>query len=111
MAAVCAARTRAVCSLRGCRARRRGACFTPHTCGTVCRASQIRGHFQAFLTGGVSALAFGYYTLHQDIWRAAEAVDDRLQRLGKETVATQAALQARVDTLENEVKRLSAAPK
>ncbi|KAL1522765.1 hypothetical protein AB1Y20_017737 [Prymnesium parvum] len=71
----------------------------------------LRGHMQAFLSGSVAALAFGYYRVHQDIWRAADEVDSRIQALGQEAVASQAALQARVSALEDELKVASAAPK
>lgn len=70
------------------------------------RAAQLRHHLQSFLAGGVAALAFGYYRVHQDVWRAAEAVDSRLDSLGRETVGSHAALQARVVALETEVQRL-----
>jgi len=68
----------------------------------------IRHHFQSFLTGGVAALGFGYYKLHQEVWRAAAVVDGRLDALGRETVSSQAALQARVAALEKELTRLKA---
>lgn len=38
------------------------------------RRAQLRNHLQSFLTGGVTALCFGYYRLHQDVYHAAEAV-------------------------------------
>ena len=60
----------------------------------------------SFLAGGVSALAFGYYTVHQDVWKAAELVDDRLSSVARETVSAQEALQARVLALEGEVSKL-----
>jgi hypothetical protein len=69
---------------------------------------QLRHHFQSFLTGGVAALAFGYYRVHQDVWRAAEAVDARIDALGQETVSSTTALQERVKALEHEVARLKA---
>ncbi|KAL3905863.1 MAG: hypothetical protein SGPRY_010761 [Prymnesium sp.] len=71
----------------------------------------LRGNLQAFLAGSVSTLAFGYYRLHQDVWRAAEQVDERIKAVGEEAVATHVALQARVDALEDELKKLRAAPK
>ena len=40
-------------------------------------AVQMRQHLQSFLTGSVAALAFGYYRVHQDVWYAAEAVQQR----------------------------------
>ena len=70
--------------------------------------AQIRNHFQSFLTGGIVALSFGYYRMHQDIWRAAEAVDTRLDHLGRESIGAQATLQARMTALEAEVARLKA---
>ena len=72
--------------------------------------AQLRGNFQAFLTGGVAALAFGYYQLHQDVWRAADAVESRLEVVGRESVSTHAALQTRVNALEDGIKRLKATP-
>lgn len=74
-----------------------------HTC------AQIRNHLQSFLLGGVAALSFGYYRLHQDVYMAAEAVESRLGTLGKETVRSQATLQARLDALEGEVSKLKSA--
>ena len=59
----------------------------------------------------MTALAFGYYNLHRDVWQAAGEVDVRLKDLGQESVATHAALQARVSALEDELKKLSAAGK
>ena len=47
--------------------------------------------------------------MHQDVWEAAEAVDSRLDRLGRETVSSQAKLQARVVALEGEVSKLKGA--
>ena len=67
---------------------------------------QLRHNLQAFLTGGVTALGFGYFKLHQDIWQAAESVDGRISALGSETVASQSALFARVTALEDELLRL-----
>lgn len=87
------------------RARGRG---VPRASPRPHRAPQLRHHFQSFLTGGVAALAFGYYRVHQDVWRAAEAVDVRLDALGRETVSSHATLQARVKALEQEVARLKA---
>ena len=98
-------------------------CRPPRTCtchhGRLCCkshpphalpcASQIRHHLQSFLAGGVAALSFGYYRVHQDVWEAAEAVDSRLDRLGRETVSSQAKLQARVVALEGEVSKLKGA--
>ena len=43
-------------------------------------AVQMRQHLQSFLTGSVAALAFGYYRVHQDVWYAAEAVEQRRQK-------------------------------
>ena len=40
-------------------------------------AVQMRQHLQSFLTGSVAALAFGYYQVHQDVNRAADAVQQR----------------------------------
>jgi BMFP domain-containing protein YqiC len=71
--------------------------------------AQIRHHLQSFLAGGVAALSFGYYRLHQDVWQAASAVDSRLDLLGRETVTSQVALQARVDSLEAQVTKLKEA--
>jgi hypothetical protein len=68
--------------------------------------SQIRHHLQSFLAGGVAALSFGYYRVHQDLWLSAEAVDSRLERLGREVVSSQATLQARIVALEGEVSML-----
>ena len=62
---------------------RRLADVTPTVCtlGTDNRAHdsavQMRQHLQSFLTGSVAALAFGYYRVHQDVWYAAEAVQQR----------------------------------
>lgn len=72
---------------------------------------QLRYHFQSFLTGGVAALGFGYYRVHQDVWLAAEAVEARIDALGRETVASNTALQERVKALEHEVARLKAVGK
>ena len=52
------------------------------------------------------ALYFGFYRVHQDVWITAEAVDGRLEKLGRETVSSQATLQARVVSLESEVTKL-----
>ena len=35
--------------------------------------SALRHHFQSFLVGGVTALSFGYYVVHQDVWKASGA--------------------------------------
>ena len=70
---------------------------------------QIRHSLSSFLAGGASALAFGYYTVHQDVWKAAELVDDRLGSVARETVSGQQALQARVLALEGEVSKLKGA--
>ena len=67
---------------------------------------QLRQQLQAFTLGGISALSFGYYQVHQDVWRAAEAVDSRLDTLGKEAVGGQATLQKRVGALEGEIAKL-----
>ena len=67
---------------------------------------QIRHSLSSFLAGGVSALAFGYYTVHQDVWKAAELVDSRLGSVARETVSAQETLQARVLALEGEVSKL-----
>lgn len=75
---------------------------------TCARAPQIRQHFQSFLAGGIVALSAGYYKLHQDIWHAAEAVDTRLDHLGRESIGAHSALQARVSSLETEVASLKA---
>ena len=69
---------------------------------------QLRQNFQSFLTGGVVALAFGYYRVHQDIYVAAGAVDARIEALGSETVSSVAAMQKRVKALEQEVAALKA---
>ena len=76
---------------------------TPPAC------AQIRHHFQFFLLGGVTALGAGYYRVHQDVWSAAEAVDSRLDTLGKSAVSGQSALQKRVVALEGEVAKLKGA--
>lgn len=73
------ARGRAVSLPRPCRL----ADVTPAVCtlGADNRAHdlavQMRQHLQSFLTGSVAALAFGYYRVHQDVWYAAEAVQQR----------------------------------
>ena len=69
---------------------------------------QIRQHFQSFLAGGLAALSFGYYRLHQDVWQAAQAVDTRIDALGRETVGSHATLNARISALENELVTLKA---
>eukprot|EP00316_Scyphosphaera_apsteinii_P014289 CAMPEP_0119312496 /NCGR_PEP_ID=MMETSP1333-20130426/26674_1 /TAXON_ID=418940 /ORGANISM="Scyphosphaera apsteinii, Strain RCC1455" /LENGTH=62 /DNA_ID=CAMNT_0007317125 /DNA_START=93 /DNA_END=281 /DNA_ORIENTATION=+ len=56
----------------------------------------------------MAALAFGYYRVHQDVWQAAEAIDSRLDALGRETITSHASLQARVNELEKELVRLKA---
>ena len=63
---------------------------------------------QAFLVGGITALAFGYYRVHQDVWSSAALVEKRIHELGHETVATQTAFEARVAALEKELSRLKA---
>lgn len=67
---------------------------------------QVRHHLTSFLAGGVAALSFGYYRLHQDVWQAAGAVDSRLHDLGSESVSSQQALVARVAALEGEVSKI-----
>lgn len=69
-------------------------------------APQIRQHMLSFFAGGVSALSFGYYQLHQDVWRAADLVDSHLGSLGRETVSSQTVLLKRVGALEAETKSL-----
>ena len=64
---------------------------------------------QSFLLGGVTALGIGYYRIHQDVWQAAEAVDSRLDTLGKEAVSTSATLKKRVGALEGEISKLKGA--
>ena len=95
----------AVSSLAARRLRRPSACSPRRPASP----SQLRGNLQAFLTGGVTALAFGYFRLHQDVYRASDAVAVRLQALGEESTTTHKALQARVDTLEDELKKLKSA--
>ena len=68
--------------------------------------SALRHHFQSFLVGGVTALSFGYYVVHQDVWKASERVEDRVAALGRETVSANAALQQRVQALEDELRRM-----
>jgi hypothetical protein len=70
------------------------------------RGAQIRDNLKSFLLGGVTALAAGYYRVHQDVWTTAEAVDGRLDSLGREVVSSQTALQKRVAALEGEIKKL-----
>ena len=43
------------------------------------------------------------------MWQAAEAVDARLDLLGRETVTSQVTLQARVESLEAQVTKLKEA--
>ena len=66
--------------------------------------SQIRHNLQSFLAGGVAASVFGYYRLHQDVHQASEAVRDKLDSVGSETVSSHKALMARVAALEGEVQ-------
>ena len=69
---------------------------------------QVRNHLQSFLAGAVAALSFGYYRVHQDVWRAAEAVDGRLGALATEVSSSHAVLQTRIDELEVELHRQKA---
>lgn len=69
-------------------------------------AAQVRQQLQAFTLGGITALYFGYVRVSHDVWSAAEAVDSRLDTLGKETVGGQASLQKRVGSLEGEIAKL-----
>ena len=82
-------------------------CLTRQPTPPAC--AQIRHHFQFFLLGGVTALGAGYYRVHQDVWSAAEAVDSRLDTLGKSAVSGQSALQKQVVALEGEVAKLKGA--
>lgn len=69
-------------------------------------AAQIRHNLQAFLAGGTAALAFGFYQVDKDVWKAAELVDARLDSVSREAVSAQAALQERVVALEGELTKL-----
>ena len=54
-------------------------------------------------------MSFGYYRVHQDLWQAAEAVDSRLENLGRDAVSSQSTLLKRVGTLEDDVAKLKGA--
>lgn len=79
--------------------------LAPLARAVVC-PSQIRHHLQAFLSGGVAALSFGYYQVHQDVWKTASVVDSRLAALSSELVGSQAILKGRIVALEGEIAML-----
>ena len=66
----------------------------------------LRQHFQSLLVGGVTALSFSLYLVQRDVWLASERVEGRVQELGRETVSANAALQQRVQALEDELRKM-----